>query len=263
MATAGTDEPAVTTTDQRRCEPRSAFKNALLVAATVSLLTTGCSLIDRVRGEPEPPPVPELSESSLSQLLLSAGEINSIVDGPGMEASTETSDELGSGPADISNEACLGAAFPALRPVYSGGAWTATERGSVIDSEGNHGVLQAVVLFRSADRAQEFFESSRETFETCAGDDLEVARGTEDEARIEIGPFTDVEDGGDTVIAQQLQKFDGSLDCQHALGVVANLVADVEVCFSEDSVADEAEIIVTRILATAEDLATEQSTAEG
>lgn len=230
----------------------------LIVVSAAAALLSGCSLIDRFRGEPAAPQVPELSESSLNRLLLSAGEINDIVDGPGMEASTETADDLGRGPQDVSNEGCLGASFPALQPVYSGSGWTATQRGSVIDSEGNHGVLQAVVLFRTAERAREFFDTSGTTFETCVGEDIEIARGTEDEATITIGRVVDTDGSDPAVIAHGLEKFDGSLDCQHAMGVVSNLVAEAEVCFSEDAVADEAETIVTRILANAENVAEEE-----
>lgn len=260
MKTAGTKALSVKSAVRRASEQKNIRMRALVAVAAGGMLVTGCSLIDRVRGEQE---VPELSESSLNRLLLGAGEINSIVGGPGMEADTETSDDLGTGPDDISDEDCLGAAFPALRPVYSGSGWSAVQRESVIDSEGSHGVLQAVVLFRSADRAREFFDASRGTFETCASNEVQIARGTENEASIEIGRFADTEDAGEAVIAQQLEKFDGSLDCQHAMGVVSNLVAEVEVCFADDAVADEAEIIVTRILADAENVATDENAVDG
>lgn len=73
--------------------------------------------------------------------------------------------------------------------------------------------------------------------------------------------FTRIGDGGKAVIAPRRQKSDGSLDCQHAFGKAANLVADVTVCLSDDSVVDEAEIVLTRIFTAAEDLATDQSRA--
>lgn len=219
---------------------------ALCAAVAFGVLMTGCT--STVRGAAVKPQsavpaddVPPLDGADLDDLLLSNGDLNKI-SGVELESFYAT-DEMNDNADLVSNVDCLGAVYPGEDAVYDGSRWSAVrdelllEAGSDDDS---HLVEQTLVLFDSADEAVEFFEASKEKWHECA-------RATDIE--VENGPWVpdEVQDVNERTIALKAE-VSGVLEgiCQHAMGVVSNLIVEGFSCDVDDN--DDAQKIATRIL---------------
>lgn len=229
-------------TAKRRCAA------AAVIAASV--LLTGCTSV--VTGTAVRPPnagpsdVPPLDESKLEDVVLSIGEINAIMGSSTMEVTSEL-DEMTDHSDAVSDAECLGAIYGAEDPVYAGSGWTAVldqiSREEGDDNE--HWVEQTVVLYPSADNAQEFFEKSKGQWEGCNDYTVSVDDGGD-------AYDWDIEDfnAQDTLITQVTTQQDAAgWACQHALSPVSNITVEVWAC--SYSPENEAETIVTDIIAKA------------
>lgn len=210
-----------------------------LVAATGMLFLGGCSIVDRVTGDREQEEVPELSESALDKVLLSEQEINQILAASDVRVVGNTREELSDLSPDLSDADCLGVQYTAQEEVYRGTGWTAV-RDEILRDEGNdHFLNQTVVLFRSADQAAEFFEASKTQWRECANSSV-VETDDDRDTTWNIGDLTEV---GGNVISTDVGQEGTPRVCQHAMGVVTNLVAETIAC--SDDISDEAESVVT------------------
>lgn len=221
---------------------------AVVVAA--SALLTGCvstvsgtAVRSQKAGQADVAP---LNESKLDDVLLSTDEINEIMGSSSMTVTSEL-EEMTDHSADVSDPACLGAIYGAEEPVYAGSGWTAM-RDQVVreDVEDNdHWVEQTVVLYPSADKAQKFFEESKEIWEDCANYSISVDDGTDSYLWQLEGVTAD-----DTLITQtSMQEDADGWGCQHALSVVSNVTVEAWACGY--TVADEAATIATDMVANA------------
>ncbi|MFI5511091.1 sensor domain-containing protein [Mycobacterium sp. NPDC051804] len=229
-------------TAKRRC--------AAAVVIAASVLLTGCT--STVTGTAVRPPnaglsdVPPLDESKLEDVVLSIDEINAIMGSSTMEVTSEL-DEMTDHSDAVSDAECLGAIYGAEEPVYAGSGWTAVldqiSREEGDDNE--HWVEQTVVLYPSADKAQEFFEKSKGQWESCDDYTVSVDDGG-DAYDWDIENFN----AQDTLITQVTTQQDAAgWACQHALSPVSNITVEVWAC--SYSPKDEAETIVTDIIANA------------
>jgi hypothetical protein len=207
---------------------------------------TGCtSTVEgaavKVRSSVPTDNVPPIEESALDGLLLSNSDLNKIA---GVELeSLYSSDKMNDNADLISDADCLGAVYPGEDAVYEKTNWTAIRDELLVQNsseDDSHLVEQTVVLFDTADGAVEFFEASKEKWRECAQvKDIEV----------EDGPWVpkDVEQVSDRLIALKAE-VSGTLDgiCQHALGVVSNLIVEGLSCDVADN--DDAQTVAARIL---------------
>lgn len=228
----------------------AAAVRACAIGAVVAItgLTAGCvqttgGMAVKPPG-PEPADVPLLTESALDRLVLSNQDLNNII---GTEmVPFSSSDSLNDNADLVSEPDCLGAVYPAEMQVYDGTGWTAVrdelflESGSPDDS---HFVEQALVLLDTAETATDLFERSRDQWRDCVRTSRVVI--VDDS---EWKP-ADVREVSDQLITQDADVY-GDDTCQHALGVVSNLIVESLSC--DVSANDDAEQIVTHILDAAE-----------
>ncbi|MDG5482647.1 sensor domain-containing protein [Mycolicibacterium gadium] len=225
-------------------------RNAAAAVIAASVLLTGC--VSTVTGTAIRPPnagrsdVPPLDESQLDDLVLSIGEVNAVMGSSAMEVTSEL-DEMTDHSDAVSDTECLGAIYGAEEPVYAGSGWTAVldqiSREEGDDNE--HWVEQTVVLYPSADKAQDFFEKSKAQWESCNDSTVSVADGG-DAYDWDIENFN----AEDALITQVTTQQDAAgWACQHALSPVSNITVEVWAC--SYSPEDEAATIVTDIVANA------------
>ncbi|MGE2714922.1 sensor domain-containing protein [Mycolicibacterium litorale] len=224
------------------------------VTLGVAVLLGGCS--NTVSGNAVRPAtiapldVPPLSESQIGEVLLSIGELNGIV---GSTRMTVTSDleEMTDHSGDVSDPACLGAIYGAEEPVYADSGWTAV-RDQVAREPGEdnqHWVEQTAVLYPSEQQALQFFESSREMWEDCAGAELTVDDGV-------VNSVWDMEPAiadGPVLTQLSVQRDAGGWGCQHALSAVSNLTVEAWACAF--TLSDEAATIAAEMVANAAEAA--------
>ena len=229
--------------------PVSVF--ALCVAVAFGVLTTGCTSTvqgEAVKSRSSVPAddAPALEESTLDGLLLSNGDLKKI-SGVEME-SLYSAEEMNDNADLVSDLDCLGAIYPGEDAAYDETDWTAIRDELLLEASGEDGgrlVEQTLVLFDNADDAVEFFDASKEKWRGCAQvKDIEV----------EDGPW--VPDKVVVVNERTISlkaEVSGALDgiCQHAMGVVSNLIVEGFSCDVDDN--DDAQKITTQLLEDAAD----------
>lgn len=177
-----------------------------------------------------PTDAPVLDESGLDRVLLSIGEVNGIMGSTQMQVTGET-DQMTDHSDAVSDVDCLGAVYAAEEPVYAGTGWTAV-RDRVAREPGDdneHWVEQTAVLYPAAQDAQNFFETSSQTWERCANSSVGVANGDYSWAIGDVD--VDVTEAGAPLIAQTTEQEDaGGWQCQHALSAVSNVTVEAWAC---------------------------------
>ena len=219
---------------------------ALCVAIALGILTTGCSSTVQgtaVKPRPSVPAddIPPLEESALDGLMLGNSDLNKIA-GVEME-SFYSSEEMNDNGDLVSDLDCLGAIYPGEDVVYDGADWTAVRDELLLEAGGEDDarlIEQTIVLFDTTDDAVEFFEASKVKWRECA--QLE-------NVEVEDGPWKpdEVQDVNERTISLKAE-VSGTLEgiCQHAMGVVANLIVEGFSCDADDN--DDAQKITTQIL---------------
>ena len=219
---------------------------ALCVAVAFGVLTTACT--STVQGAAVKPSssvpssdVPPLEESALDGLMLSNRALNEI---SGVELeSFYDSEEMNDNADLISDVDCLGAIYPGEDAVYDGIDWTAIRDELLLqantDDDGRL-VEQTLVLFDTPDDAVEFFEASEAKWRDCSQrKDIEVENGAWLPAEVE-----NVDDRSMSLKADVSGTLEGI--CQHAMGVVANLIVEGFSCDVNDH--DDAQRIASALL---------------
>jgi hypothetical protein len=230
---------------------RRASSFAVCLAITLGVLATGCtSTVDGAAVKPKSSVptdnVPLLDESALDDLMLSNSELNKVA---GIELeSFYTLDEMNDNADLVSDKDCLGAVYPGEELAYHGSGWSAVrdelllEAGSVDESRV---VEQTLVLFDTRSAAVEFFDKSKDVWHECA---------KSDDVTVEEGPWVPaaVENASERLITMDAE-LSGTITgtCQHALGVVSNLVVEGFAC--DPSGTDNAQTIANKILDAAAD----------
>ena len=224
---------------------------ALCVAVTFGALATGCTstvqgAAVKSQGSVPADDVPPLEESALDGLMLSNKDLDKIA---GIELeSFYSTDEMNDNADLVSDVDCLGAIYPGEDAYYEGSGWRAVRDELLLEADAEsdaHLVEQTVVLFDTADEAVEFFDMSKDAWQKCAK--------TKD-ITVEDGPWVpdDVQNVSERMISLKAE-VSGTLEgvCQHALGVVSNLVVEGFSCDVADN--DDAEEIAKQILEDAAD----------
>lgn len=219
---------------------------ALCVAVVFGAMTTACT--STVRGEAVKPSssvpsddVPPLEESALDSLMLSNSALNKI---SGVELeSLYDSEEMNDNADLVSDLDCLGAIYPGEDAVYDGYDWTAVRDELLLEASGEDDgrlVEQTIVLFDTPDGAVEFFDASKASWQECAKTkDIEVENGA-----WKPGEVKNVDERSISLSAEVTGTLEGT--CQHAMGVVSNLIVEGFSCDVDDH--DDAEKITSQLL---------------
>lgn len=223
---------------------------AILAGIALALLLTGCTATtvghpaaaaDLGRWQP-PPILPQ----HLADLLLSENDINTIGHTTGMAVRQPVS-RMWHDETVVSNTSCLDIYSPAEASVYQGSNWIAVQ-GQNLDDTGprgaQHALIQALVGFRDADAAQQFFSQAKTRWSDCANHSLTV---TPSGHRPVTFAFGDVQATDATLSATQTQVGSDRFTCQRAMGLVNNVIVDTLWCGFDT--AGQASDIVTKTTA--------------
>lgn len=188
-----------------------------------------------------PPPPPPVTEGALKGLLLTAEQINPVMEASDM-AVTRSRNALSDDAATMEPKECLAIDGAAQTEVYAGSGYTGVREQSL--SEGDdfaHYVDQAVVLFATAKQATAFFESSAKQWPACHAY-RHIQSGTE----WSPGQITN-KDGMLSTIATQENAMKSGWACGRALTARNNVVVDVNTCSADPK--DSAVTIASQIAA--------------
>ena len=223
----------------------------LFVVVAFGVVTTGCTSVVEgaaVKAQSSVPAdnVPPLDESALDGLLLSNRDLNKI---SGVELeSFYSSDEMNDNSDLVSDVDCLGAVYPGEDAAYDGSEWTAVRDELLLEAgedDDSRLLEQTLVLFDTPDDAVEFFEVSKAKWHECA---------QSEDIAVEDGPWVpdEVRDVNERIIALKAE-VSGLLDgiCQHAMGIVSNLVVEGFSCDAADN--DDAQKIAAQLIENASD----------
>jgi hypothetical protein len=222
---------------------------AVFAAVMVATLTAGCTstvqgAAVKAKGSVPADNVPAIEESDLEGLLLSNRDLNKIA-GVDME-SFYSAEEMNDNADLVSDADCLGAVYPGEDAVYGDSDWSAVRDELLLEADAPddaHLVEQTVVRFDNRDDAVEFFDMSRDVWKECAKKkDITVEDGGWDPEP--------VQEVNERLISQKAE-VSGTLNgiCQHAMGVVANVIVEGYSCDTDDH--DDAEQIASQILENA------------
>jgi PknH-like protein len=218
----------------------------LCVAVALGVSATACT--STVQGAAVKPSssvpaddVPPLEESALDGLMLSSTALKSI---SGVELeSLYDSEEMNDNAERVSDADCLGAIYPGEDAVFDGLEWTAIRDELLVEANSEDDgrlVEQTLVLFDTPDDAVEFFETSKAQWRGCAQmKDIEVENGAWVPAEV-----ADVDERSISLKAEVSGTLEGT--CQHALGVVSNLIVEGFSCDVDDH--DDAQEIASQLL---------------
>jgi hypothetical protein len=227
---------------------------SLCVAITFGPLTAGCTTAVEgaaVKAKSSAPAddVPPLEESALEDLLLSTDDLSQIA-GEDME-SLYSSDEMNDNADLISDLDCLGAVYPGEDAVYHDTDWSAIRDELLLEadapSDDAHLVEQTVVLFGTHDDAVDFFDMSKDVWKECeTAEDVTVEDATWIPHEVHMVSDRMFSQKSETKVAVAINGM-----CQHAMGVVSNVIVEGYACDAEDH--DQAQAIAGRILENAAD----------
>jgi hypothetical protein len=149
--------------------------------------------------------------------------------------------------AEVSDPDCLGSIYGAEEPVYAGSGWTAMRDQVAREPGGNneHWVEQTVVLYPTAEKAQNFFDESKSTWQNCAGYSVSV----DDFSASYLWQIDEVTSEDSLITQLTAQEEADGWACQHALASVSNVTIEAWACGY--SIKDEAATIATDMVARA------------
>jgi hypothetical protein len=188
--------------------------------------------------------VAPLTEARLDNVLLTIDELNRLVGATKMtfvHQAREASDNS----TAVSDPDCVGSLFGAEKDVYANYHWTAL-RDEVAREPGNgndHWVQQTVVLYPTAEDAQQMFADSTSNWEQCGGS--AVASGAPDSSY--IWEIDDVGVKDDLITQVIMQEESGGWECQHVLAVVSNTTIETFAC--ANGIGDQAVEIAQALIA--------------
>ncbi|MBW0012548.1 sensor domain-containing protein [Mycobacterium sp.] len=223
---------------------RSPWPIIAAVAGVVVVVFIGLVVVGLlIKPKKAPPPPDPIAADRLSSLLLSPSEINSVMGASSLEpgnpiTSMDTSSET------LSSPACLGALYTSQDSVYTGSGYTGLS--ALVSHEPgdnyDHWVNQAVVAFPSADKAKAFLQSSADKWKSCAGKTVTVTN----KAKTYRWTFAQVNGGPPKITLADTQEGADGWECQRALAVANNVIADVNACGYH--ISDQADQITDKIV---------------
>ncbi|TGB45153.1 sensor domain-containing protein [Mycolicibacterium peregrinum] len=208
------------------------------------LMATSCSGTgDTVQGPPK-----DVPKSALEGLLLSTEEVNTLMGTDGMTAHppvTEMSDHRNLLP----NLNCLGAWQVNESAIY-GDHWAAMRQVLLRAPDNDNWenlLVQSVVIFPSAQDANDFLAQSAERWSKCTDHKVNITLNGEPLPKWKSDTLTRTENE----LTLPFTRVDGdqARDCQRALAAAANLVMDIQACKPAGSSVTQAADVVDKIKA--------------
>jgi hypothetical protein len=230
----------------------AALRCVVLAAAGLCLVLTGCTVAATGRpaaapdlGHWQPPPI---LTQRLGDLLLTAGDVNAVGHTTAMAVRMPIS-ELSHSEGLVADARCLDAYSPIQAASYEGSNWTAVQ-GQLLDDAASpvdpvkHALLQAVVGFRDADSARQFFDDARPRWSACANRPLTITRPGRQPV---TWGFGDLVATGTTLSILQTREGGGGFACQRARGLANNVIIDALWCGFDTT--NQAGEVITKIAA--------------
>ncbi|SPM31305.1 serine/threonine protein kinase [Mycobacterium terramassiliense] len=221
-----------------------------VVAAVVALVVLaggGVGIWLLTRPAPAPPPPDPVPPGRLNALLLDPSGINTIMGSSSMTpgkpiTSTDTST------VTLSLPNCLSSLYTSQDPVYAGTGYTGIS-GLVSSEPGDdydHWVNQAAVAFPSAEKAKAFLQASADKWKACSGKTVTVTNKT----KTFRWTFAQLNGAPPKITMLETQEGADGWECQRAMGVANNVVADVNACGYH--ISDQGGQVIDKILAKVE-----------
>ena len=224
----------------------------IVAAAGLGLMLTGCTVSTTGRPVAAPglghwQPAPILNVR-LDNLLLSARDVDAVGQTTNMTLRRPIS-EMSHNEDVVSDRNCLDAYSPIEAAVYQDSSWVALE-GQFLDNahsraaQRKHALLQAVVRFRDADLAQQFFSQAKPRWSTCANRPQTVTQTGDNPVTWTLGELA----ATDTTLSM-VQTLGGGTGfaCQRAMAVRNNVIIDTLWCGFDTT--NQAVDVVTRVAA--------------
>jgi PknH-like extracellular domain len=224
-------------------QPMAAFAVAVICSLIVGCATT--------KGNAETPtptrtmiPRP-LVERELAGLLLSPDQVNVAMGAAGMTV-TDTQSAMSDNGATMAPPECLAIDGAAEAPIYANsGYWAERDQSLNNGDKFTHYLKQAVVLFPTAEKADEFFDASAKQWPAC-----HQYTHTQSETQWSVGQISNANDILSVVATQQNASAPG-WGCARALELKNNVIIDVNTCSANpaDSALKIADQIGTNVTA--------------
>jgi serine/threonine kinase PknH len=213
-----------------------------VAAAVIAVIAVVLVVVFTGKPDPAPPPPPPpstVSAAGLTGLLLTPDEVNSVVGATKLEPGT-VYEQLQTEEPTVSDTACTGSLFSAIKSVYQGSGYSAVVDQAQWSGESTDRdytwISQTAVTFPSAEQADAFRGTSKDAWEGCDGKTLTVTQDADHNYNWTLGSVTE----GDSQISQmQTQEGMSGYACQHVLRTVSNVVIETVAC--NDRITDEAD----------------------
>lgn len=238
----------------RRRRVRGGVRYVILATTAVCLLLSGCTV--SATGRPVAAPnlghwqPPRILNARLDHLLLTAGDVDAVGQTTNMVLRRPIS-EMSHSEDQVSDRNCLDAYSPVEAAVYGNSSWVALE-GQFLDNaraaaQRKHALLQAVVRFRDAEAAQQFFAEAKPRWAGCANRPLNFSQPGDPPVKWVFGELV-----ATSTSLSLVQTLDGGhgFACQRALGVRNNIVIDTLWCGFDT--ANQAGEVVSKIASAVE-----------
>ena len=172
----------------------------------------------------------DIGPAALPQLLMSADEISTRMDTPGMVSGPVISSP--STDATITPANCAGAWAPADNATYAGSGFTALA-GQVVQEQPKayHKVIQAVVSFPDANAAKAFYDKQTADWNSCKFQHITTQfTGSSDTTGAKIGVSGETD--GTLSLLILIDDIPGApkMQCQRGLTARQNVIVDVRAC---------------------------------
>jgi serine/threonine-protein kinase len=206
---------------------------------------------DRAPTSPPPPPQqPVFPAKAIDSVLLTADEVNSILETYAMSGSQRQGvmkvDRSTYGMADNSSlvtpSSCVGVVFGAEHTVYADTSFEAMRDQTfarepyIYDATGSAptDLEQTAIVFPSAEQAQAVLTSAQDQWRSCAGGEIDQKAGPESGYSWKL---SDVQREGDVLSVKMSSNgaMTGASACQQVLGIRDNVVITTRSCNAVDS----------------------------
>jgi PknH-like extracellular domain len=200
---------------------------AMLVIALLLAVGTVASCGTANTSHPATPTT--ITAAKLDGLLLSVGDINSVMGTSAMTLADQLTD-MSDHSYLLPNRNCLGIWQIGEKAIYGDSGYGAI-RGQDLRQPNTETwdalVIQAVVNYPSADAAKKFFAASADRWSKCTNNHkVNITLNGLKMAPWTFGAFTRT----DTELTMHVTRGSGERSCQRALSIAANVVIDVAAC---------------------------------
>jgi PknH-like extracellular domain len=198
----------------------------MLVSLVLAVATlVGCGTANNGR----PATSTTVTAAALHGLLLSVGDINSVMGTSAMTVHSESTD-LADHRYLLPNLNCLGIWEVGEKAIYGDSGYGAIRGQSLRQPDADNWdalVVQAVVNYPSADAAKTFFAASADRWSKCTNNHkISITVNGQALATWTFGDF----ERTDTDLTMHMTRGSGDRSCQRALSAVNNVVVDVAAC---------------------------------